>query len=61
MTNEYSSRYLSDLPLWRLLVMLDDAERCNGPDSPASQMLVRLIRERLKGDNDPVPVRFTER
>ena len=41
------SCHLDDVPLWRLLVMLDDSERCDGPDSPTSQMLVHVIRERL--------------
>ena len=41
---------LSDLPLWRLLVALDDAERSVGPDSPTARALARTIRERLRLD-----------
>jgi hypothetical protein len=47
MTPESPTRYLNHLPLWRLLVMLDDAERCDGPDSATSRMLARIIRKRL--------------
>jgi hypothetical protein len=39
---------LSSLPLWRLLVLLDDSERIDGPNAPATRMLGRLVRERLK-------------
>jgi len=39
---------LSDLPLWRLLVALDDAERAAGPDSPTARALARAVRERLR-------------
>jgi hypothetical protein len=38
---------LSDLPLWRLLVALDDAERVAGPDSETTRVLVRHVQERL--------------
>ena len=39
---------LSDLPLWRLLVALDDAERTVGADSPTARTLARAIQERLR-------------
>jgi hypothetical protein len=39
---------LSDLPLWRLLVALDDAERTVGPDSPTARALARAVREKLR-------------
>ncbi len=39
---------ISELPLWRLLVALDDAERTLGPDSPTSRALARAVRERLR-------------
>jgi hypothetical protein len=39
---------LSDLPLWRLLVALDDAERVAGPDSPTARVLARVVKERLR-------------
>jgi hypothetical protein len=40
---------LSDLPLWRLLVALDDVERTTGADSPTARILARAIRDRLRG------------
>jgi hypothetical protein len=36
------------LPVWRLIVMLDDAERVTGPDSSTTRTLARLVRERLR-------------
>lgn len=45
----YQPLQLHDLPLWRLLVALDDAERTVGPDSPTARALARVIRERLHG------------
>lgn len=39
---------LSDLPLWRLLVALDDAERTAGPSSATARILAREIQERLR-------------
>jgi hypothetical protein len=47
---------LNDLPLWRLLVALDDAERSVGPNSPTAQVLARVVKERLEqdcGDSSP--------
>jgi hypothetical protein len=41
-------RRLSDLPLWRLLVALDDAERAIGPNCPTARALTRAVRERLR-------------
>jgi hypothetical protein len=38
---------LSDLPLWRLLVALDDAERATGPTSPTTRTLARAVQKRL--------------
>jgi hypothetical protein len=43
---------LSDLPLWRLLVALDDAERTAGPDSPTARTLARAVQERLRQHRD---------
>jgi hypothetical protein len=45
---------LNDLPLWRLLVALDDAERIAGPDSPTAQAIARVVRERLRQEPDEV-------
>lgn len=39
---------LSDLPLWRLLVALDDAERTVGPNSPTARILARAVQDRLR-------------
>jgi hypothetical protein len=39
---------LSDLPLWRLLVALDDAERVAGPSSPTARTLARAVQDRLR-------------
>jgi hypothetical protein len=44
-------RKLSDVPLWRLLVMLDDAERLVGVKSDAAQALVREIQTRLRNSS----------
>ncbi len=39
---------LSELPLWRLLVALDDAERVVGPNSSTARVLARVVQERLR-------------
>jgi hypothetical protein len=39
---------LSDLPLWRLIVALDDAERAVGPDSSTARVLARALQDRLR-------------
>jgi hypothetical protein len=36
------------MPLWRLLVALDDTEITVGPDSATARVLARAVRERLK-------------
>jgi hypothetical protein len=41
---------LDEMPLWRLLVALDDAERVAGPDSQTARVLSRVVRERLGGE-----------
>lgn len=38
---------IDQLPLWRLLVALSDAERVAGADSPTARVLAREIRSRL--------------
>lgn len=43
---------LSDLPLWRLLVALDDAERSAGADSPTVRVLARAVQDRLRGSRE---------
>lgn len=47
-----SSR-LSDVPLWRLLVALDDAERTTGPKSVTTRTLARAILRRLRQGRVP--------
>ena len=39
---------LSDLPLWRLIVALDDAEKAAGPNSGTARVLAREIKARLQ-------------
>ena len=49
-----SHRSLSDLPLWRLLVALDDAERTVGPGSTTVRVLARTILDRMRQDRAPI-------
>jgi hypothetical protein len=44
---------LRDLPLWRLIVALDDAERTAGPGSATARALAHAMRERLRQQRDP--------
>jgi len=46
---------LSDLPLWRLLVALDDAERVAGPDSVEARILARTVQQRLRQERQGKP------
>jgi hypothetical protein len=39
---------LDDIPLWRLLVALHDAERTVGPDSPTTRILARAVQRKLR-------------
>lgn len=48
MNTDTSHPLLSDLPLWRLLVALDDAERTAGSDSPTARVLARVVLEKLR-------------
>jgi hypothetical protein len=41
---------LNDLPLWRLLVALDDAERTVGADSSTARALARAVRAKLRAE-----------
>jgi hypothetical protein len=38
------------MPLWRLLVALDDAERTVGPRAGTTRALARAVRERLRNE-----------
>jgi hypothetical protein len=51
-----SPRRLDDLPLWRLLVALDDAERSLGPDASTTRTLASAIQRRLRRER-PAPRR----
>lgn len=42
-------RTLADYPLWRLLIMLDDAERLTGPDSDSAHAIAAAIQQKLHG------------
>lgn len=50
---------LSDVPLSRLIVELDAAERAYGPDSSTARVLARALRERLQ-QSPPVPADESE-
>ena len=41
------SHSLRDLPLWRLLVALADAERTLGTADPTTRTIARAVQERL--------------
>jgi hypothetical protein len=59
--NDAPTHNLNDLPLWRLLVELHDAERYYGPDSPTARTLARPVRERLADEEPPRPQREVSR
>ena len=40
---------IDQLPLWRLLVALSDAEMVAGPNSPTARALAREITRRMSG------------
>lgn len=44
---------LSDFPLWRLIVLLDDLERTVGPDCQTARSVARIVRERLATETAP--------
>ena len=46
---------LSEMPLWRLLVLLADLEREIGAKSPTARLVARLVSERLRGDSPTAP------
>jgi hypothetical protein len=48
MSNATKSNDLNSLPLWRLLVALDDAERKLGSESETARALAAEISQRLK-------------
>jgi hypothetical protein len=46
---------LIDLPLWRLLVALHDAERSSGPTAAITRELAAAVKERLRSEDVPDP------
>jgi hypothetical protein len=48
MSTNSTSPKLSEIPLWRLLVMLEDTKRSVGSNSEAARILSRAIQERRK-------------
>jgi hypothetical protein len=52
---------LETLPLWRLLVALDDAERISGPQSQTARILARIVQERLRKEPDSSDYRVRPR
>lgn len=42
---------LRELPLWRLLVLLHDAEREAGANSSTVRVLARLVQDKLRVDS----------
>jgi hypothetical protein len=52
MTQPPALSALETLPLWRLLVALDDTERISGPSSDTARILARVIQERLRREPD---------
>ena len=49
---------LSELPLWRLIVLLDDAERERGARSPQAREIVRVMVARLGIVSEIKPVKL---
>jgi hypothetical protein len=49
MRQTISSPKLADIPLWRLLIHLDDAERMLGASSESARILAAEIQRRLRG------------
>ena len=41
---------LGDLPIWRLIVAIEDAERTSGADSPTVRVLARELADRLRSN-----------
>jgi hypothetical protein len=48
---------LADLPLWRLIVLLDDAERTLGPTSETARTVARIIRDRVGSEGHDITAR----
>jgi hypothetical protein len=52
-----SADRLSAMPLWRLLVLLEDVEREVGPSCPTARLISRLVAERLRAERRDGPER----
>lgn len=46
---------LSELPLWRLLVLLSDCERALGPTAPTTRTIAAEVQKRLNAEPPPRP------
>jgi hypothetical protein len=46
---------LRDLPLWRLLVALADAERAFGPTDKTTRTFAQIVQERLAKSESDLP------
>jgi len=46
---------LRDLPLWRLIVALDDAERAVGAGSSTARALAHALQDRLREQRQQAP------
>jgi hypothetical protein len=49
-------RALSELPLWRLLVALHDAEQTTGAGSATTRVIARAVQARLQRPDDGRPL-----
>lgn len=45
---------LADLPLWRLIILLDDAERTLGPSSETARAIAHALQGRMAAE-PPIP------
>jgi hypothetical protein len=43
---------LNSLPLWRLLVLLADAEAVLGPASPSARVIARVVQDKLRTESE---------
>ena len=48
---------LESMPLWRLLVLLEDVEREQGASCSTARVIARIISERLKSERNELPPR----
>jgi len=51
-----AATHLRDLPLWRLLVVLADAERVFGPNDPMTRRFAEVVQARLEKESDAMAI-----